>query len=119
MPMFPPRRCGRCGQLCKGKCPRCDSWSGRDQTKNWSRTKTKANDVRWRRVRSQRLAEDPWCELCSAIADTVDHLDGADYEDDSGLGASWLNIDMTRSLCTPCHRKRTAEQGRRAQGMSG
>lgn len=119
MPMFPPRRCARCGQLCKGKCPRCDTWSGRGSSKSYSRSRARSSDKRWRSVRAQRLAEDPYCAMCGALADTVDHLDGTDYEDDSYLGSSWLNIDMTRSLCTPCHRKRTAAQGRRAQGMSG
>ena len=77
------------------------------------------HDVRWKRLRKRRLRDDPYCAMCQGIADTVDHLDGTDYTDDSGHGASWLNYDMTRSLCTPCHRKRTAAQGRRAQGMRG
>lgn len=83
------------------------------------RSNTKADDKRWRAVRAQRLREDPYCELCGAIADQVDHLDGTDYKDDSYHGASWLNIDMTRSLCRRCHATRTSAQGRRAQGMKG
>ncbi len=57
--------------------------------------------------------------MCGAIAETVDHLDGTDYADNSYRDNSWLNIDMTQSLCRPCHNKRTGEQGRRAQGMRG
>lgn len=117
--MSAPRRCGRCKQLVRGKCPTCDNWRGRGNSKAYAKSRAKASDKRWRAVRAQRLAEDPFCALCGAIADTVDHLDGTDYTDDSYHGKSWLNIDMTRSLCTPCHNKRTSAQGRRAQGMQG
>jgi hypothetical protein len=35
---------------------------------------------------------------CGQKATEVDHLYGVDYDDDSGLGRSWLNIANTRSL---------------------
>lgn len=43
--------------------------------------------------------------MCNAQAHEVDHLDGCDYETQR-YDFAWL-----RSLCTPCHRTRTARQG--------
>lgn len=107
MPNAAPRRCLGCGQLVSGPCPTCGApWARRP--KSWPGS---GKDPRWRKVRRQRLALDPWCALCYAPAEQVDHLDGTDYRDDSGTGPSWLNIDMTRSLCVPCHRSRTGRQG--------
>lgn len=118
-PMSAPRRCARCGQLCRGKCPTCDNWRGKGNSKAYAKSTARASDKRWRKVRTRRLRDDPYCALCGAIADQVDHLDGTDYNDDSYHDRSWLNYDMTRSLCRSCHAKRTAAQGRRAQGMRG
>jgi hypothetical protein len=46
-------------------------------------------------VRAGRLRIDAHCYVCGESANQVDHLDGTDYEDDSGRGNSWLNIYMT------------------------
>lgn len=62
-------------------------------------------------MRAERLSIEPLCRICGYVATIADHLDGTDYTDDSGVGASWLNIDMTRSLCVDCHGTRTAHQG--------
>ena len=120
MPQSAPRRCARCRQLCRGKCPRCDSWSGKGKTRSWSASgSARTSDARWLVLRGWQLREDPWCEICGAIASQVDHLDGTDYLDHSGHGRSWLSPDTVRSLCAPCHARRTAEQGRKSQGMKG
>lgn len=106
MPTAPPRRCQRCRQLVSGRCT-CDKpWAQRPAS--WPGG---AGDRRWRKVRAERLAQDPYCEFCGAPATTADHLDGTRYDDDSGFGVSWLNVEMTRSLCVPCHRSRTGRQG--------
>lgn len=61
----------------------------------------------WRRARAAQLQRQPNCELrydgCHGRADQVDHILGAGA--DPGHQA-------LRSVCGPCHRKRTAsEQG--------
>lgn len=65
----------------------------------------------WNRVRELILGGSPYCAMCGLLATEVDHLDGADYRDDSAVGVSWLNPDMCRSLCRQCHRARTSRQG--------
>jgi len=121
MPESPPSRCPHCGQLYKGRCV-CTTSSGGAKTRSWSGTSgTKAHNPRWQAIRSLRLKRDPYCvglddDLgCGQKATEVDHLDGVDYDDDSGLGRSWLNIANTRSLCTSCHRTRTGRQGAAAK----
>ncbi len=84
-PMSAPRRCARCGQLCRGKCPTCDNWRGRGSSKAWARSKARTNDSRWRKVRARRLRDDPYCAFCGAIATTADHLDGTDCQWPVGL----------------------------------
>jgi 5-methylcytosine-specific restriction endonuclease McrA len=113
MPSSPPRRCPTCLQEVKGRCTTCN-WSG-------SRYKSgglSTSDTRWRRVRAQRLKIEPQCRECGEVASQVDHLDSTDYSDDSGTGASWLSVHMTRSLCTPHHHLRTAMQGVEARRRS-
>lgn len=112
MPSAPPRRCAHCHQLVAGRCPHCDTaWVRKPAS--WRRNST--SDPRWRSTRTERLRIDPWCQLCGDVATQADHLDGTDYTDDSGQGTSWLNIDMTRSLCQSCHQQRTARQGNDAK----
>jgi hypothetical protein len=43
--------------------------------------------------------------MCGQLADTADHIDGTDYT------TQRYDLAMLRSLCTPCHRRRTALQG--------
>lgn len=112
MPLSAPHRCARCKALVRGRCP-CTTWA--DTPASWTRNST--GDPRWRKVRAARLNLDPLCP-CGSTATTADHLDGTDYTDDSGRGASWLNIYMTRSLCTPCHARRTAMQGVAARNLN-
>jgi hypothetical protein len=112
MPESPPTRCTSCGKfLYHGeKCSDCN-WTG----SRYNRGPAKINDPRWRALRKQRLALNPFCCECGLIATEVDHLDGTDYQDDSGVGRSWLSITMTRSMCTDCHHSRTGRQGAAAK----
>jgi hypothetical protein len=118
VPSSPPSRCAHCGQLFKGRCS-CTTWSGGAATRSWSGGKT--HSARWQAIRALRLARDPYCvglddDLgCGQKAVEVDHLDGVDYDDNTGQGRSWLNVQMTRSLCTSCHRTRTGRQGAAAK----
>lgn len=117
MPNKPPTRCGRCHKTYRGsKCPH-HAWENPGQ--GWRGRSTA--DPRWRGVRAWRLELNPLCQWpgCSDLADEVDHLDGTDYDDDSGEGASWLNLDQTRSLCRGHHRERTSQQGNEAQRRYG
>lgn len=116
MPTSPPTRCTGCGALLyRGeRCQTCN-WSGsRYKGEGGPRT----SNPQWAKIRSERLRIDPFCTwvgegddlICAEVATQVDHLDGTDYDDHSGQGRSWLNLDTTRSLCTDHHRKRTAQQ---------
>lgn len=66
----------------------------------------------WKFLRLHVLKTSPMCTMCKkAAASHVDHIDGTNYMNDSGLGDSWLNPQMCRALCADCHRSRTARQG--------
>ena len=76
MALSAPRRCRTCRQLVRGKCETCDAaWIRKP--KSWTVANT--GDRRWRRIRQVRLALEPLCRFCGAIATTVDHVDGTDY----------------------------------------
>lgn len=102
MPYRPPSRCLKCRRLTVGPCLRCrpPGWSS-GPSANWKR----GNDRRWAKVRADYLAEHPLCEWCADTATEVDHRDGTDYDTER------YNPECLRSLCTPCHRRRTAMQG--------
>lgn len=59
----------------------------------------------WQRIRAAQLQRDNHrCVLCDAPATDVDHY--GDPDDHTRL----------RSLCSPCHKRRTALQGLTAKG---
>ena len=69
MALSAPRRCRTCRQLVRGKCETCDAaWIRKP--KSWTVANT--GDRRWRRIRQVRLALEPLCRFCGAIATTVD-----------------------------------------------
>ena len=108
MPTSSARLCPRCRAIVKGQCPRCSvGWNDR-KPKSWA----KGGDSRWRKLRTVYLRTHPLCQWpgCTALADTVDHKDGTDYETQR---YEWKQL---RSLCTPHHRERTTAQGNEAQG---
>ena len=111
MPTSTPRLCSRCRTIVRGQCPTCSvGWNAR-KPKSWAGTKR--GDNRWRRLRNAYLAANPLCSWpgCPELADTVDHIDGTDYD------TQRYEWDKLRSLCTPHHRQRTTAQGNAAQGL--
>lgn len=116
MPTATPRLCNRCQQIVTGTCPHCTSgWDTRPPRDSWGAGpgRAKTGHRKWRALRTKLLDEDPYCATCGAPANQVDHLPGTDYEDSSGYGRSWLNPAMTRPMCTPCHRRKTSQDGNR------
>ena len=66
------------------------------------------NTARWQKVRSLKLAEQPLCQDCKelgelTIANTVDHVHPI-----SDGGPAFPGLDGLRSLCPPCHSRKTA-----------
>jgi hypothetical protein len=116
VPTSPPTRCTGCnGLIPRGE--RCHNPECVYRYSTYKRSQAKTNDPRWVKIAAKRLQIDPYCtwltdddHTCTNKAEEVDHLDGADKSDDSGQGRSWLNLDMTRSLCADHHRLRTAQQ---------
>lgn len=106
MPTRSPRLCNQCSAVVRGPCPNCSSgWTTRP-AKTW----TAGSNTLWRKTRAAYLADNPLCEWCGAFADVVDHRDGTDYE------TQRYDWNQLRALCTPCHGKRTAQQGLQARG---
>lgn len=62
----------------------------------------------WPAIRQRILRRDGYrCRLCGAPASDVDHIERGDNHDPSNL----------RALCKPCHTRKSAEEGRQAQGF--
>jgi len=64
------------------------------------------NTRRWRRLRADKLATDPWCEYCQRghrrPATQVDHRQAIT---DGGDPWQWMNLV---SACSTCHARKTA-----------
>ena len=70
---------------------------------------------RWKVLSRKKLTVNPFCEECWAnnlevVADVVDHI--IEIQDDSSKAYTFSNF---KSLCHPCHNKKTAavERGRK------
>ena len=67
-------------------------------------------DARWRRLRAQHLARNPWCVMCASFgkvekATEVDHIIPHKGDDSLRLDASNL-----QSLCSYHHKSKTARE---------
>ncbi|WP_040667197.1 HNH endonuclease signature motif containing protein [Nitrolancea hollandica] len=104
MPRRPLKPCPEPGcpaLVDRGRCPQHQTkrpWQGGAGGRGYGRP--------WRRIRDQVLTEEPFCRICGAPSQEVDHIvaraDGG--SDDRG------NL---RGLCRRCHASRTARQGKR------
>lgn len=89
------------------------------ERKAWEGSNRKGSSRRGRKKRARILARDPICTIChkrpSAVCDHVISVaDGApeDYAD--------VPDELLRGICTPCDRKRSAQQGARGRyGVGG
>lgn len=108
------RLCAECRRIVDfGPCPHCYSgWANGRRGKSWHGTRANTGDKRWRRLREEHFQNEPYCVRCGAIATDLDHLPGADFNDSSGHGKSWLSPDMVQGLCRACHRYKTAKESR-------
>jgi 5-methylcytosine-specific restriction protein A len=78
-------------------------------------SKHSAHDRRWTKLRAQKLAADPWCEVpattypttCGMAAVTVDHIEPQSQRPD--LKYVWSNL---RSMCGTCHMVRHGKRPR-------
>jgi 5-methylcytosine-specific restriction protein A len=80
----------------------------------WKRANPAAADAYrgdWPVIRKRVLAEEPRCRLCGASASDVDHIQPV------SRGGTHERSNL-RSLCGPCHRRRTARQTHRGGGGS-
>lgn len=89
----------------------------KEQSSNWQLL-TPAQRKAWPAFRKAYLRDHPWCtigytDICQAVANTVDHLDGCDYR------TQFLDRAWCRAACVRCHRRRTAQQGNAAQAQAG
>lgn len=69
------------------------------------------NTAAWRRARAAQLRKDRWrCQLrldgCQGAASEVDHIHGIDADPQHRF---------LRSVCSSCHKKRTAQQSGEAR----
>lgn len=103
-PRRPPRICNRCRRTVTGPCPTCEKpWQREPQS--WTGGSTR----RWRKLRQQRLSDEPFCRACKqrgrlVPAHEVDHVLSI------ANGGERYDYDNTQSLCTDCHKDKTQKE---------
>lgn len=87
------------------RCPSCEAIriQARRQAQDANRPTASARGygAPWRPIRAEHLAMEPDCVFCGALATEVDHIIA---KRDGGTD-DHVNL---RSLCKPCHSRRTA-----------
>lgn len=110
MPMAPQTRCAEpgCVELTdKGRCAAHKPVRAPQER----RTRYRGNEwwgegstSRWRRLRAVQLATHPDCAQCGQPANEVDHVIPR------SLGGAMYDTANHQSLCTSCHREKTARE---------
>lgn len=116
MPTRPPRACSGCGAPVTGRCTTCAPTAWARKPASWTGGSTRA----WRRFRASWLADHPMCAgwpngTCHALAAEVDHIEQLTNFTPDLREAARFDPRNVQSLCTPCHRKKTAEESARAR----
>jgi 5-methylcytosine-specific restriction protein A len=87
----------RCGDVVKGKCPRCD---GKQEAKS---TSEKGYDGRWKALSKTYRAREPLCEVCKMKG----YVRGADHVHHIvPVAVDWslrLQVENLISVCEQCH----------------
>lgn len=115
MARAPLRHCPSCRRLIRGTCESCRT-AARRETYRRRKSDSFYASAPWRKLRARKLRIDPLCADCEAKgqiepAVAVDHV--LDRRDRPDLE---LDIDNLRSLCVPCHNRKTALTRRRGGG---
>ena len=81
----------------------------RKQEKNY-RSKGLYNSKTWKKLRTNQLMEEPFCQECSTddkpkLATEVDHI-----KPHKGDEFSFFDSDNLQSLCKICHSRKTAKE---------
>lgn len=100
MPHLPPRICPSCRQPTPqgADCPTCHPpWTGA------APRLAPPNSHRWRRARTAKLRDNPFCERpgCHRIGDDVDHITAL------ALGGHPYDRANLQTLCKPHHKAKT------------
>ena len=105
--MMPPRRCSTCNSLFTAH--RCRTCTRQADQRRGSASARGYCSARWRKVRAQKLAADPFCSTCAlhgrmTVATDVDHLERVAGPNDPRFFV-WEVLD---SKCRACHSRKTA-----------
>lgn len=104
MPRRAPRPCNDCGAPTHtSRCPPCEARYQQRIDQRRPSASARGYDARWQRTRRRYLREHPTCVVCGQPATDVDHIDGLGPHGPRGHDPTNL-----RSLCHPCHSRRTA-----------
>lgn len=99
MPWAPKRSCGHPGCPALSDGPYCPAHKPRP----WQGAGKGRGGRPWRRIREQVLAEEPFCRLCGAPSEEVDHIRP------KANGGSDARENL-QGLCRSCHRRKTARR---------
>lgn len=101
-PVIPERQCHHCRRFFmpmrhdQRRCSPCARHSRGPRASSTAR----GYGMGWRALRDRVLAKEPVCRLCGGLATQVDHIVA------KVLGGTDARTNL-RSLCTPCHGKKT------------
>jgi len=86
--------------------PKKRPWIAQSDKKIWGNPEHQKiyKSYRWRRLREDYLIENPECEICGRVANTVDHKIPITR---GGSIWKWSNL---QSLCQYCHNSKTAKE---------
>lgn len=82
-----------------GRCERCTT----EAEARRGTARERGYDTRWEHTRDHYLTRYPLCAWCGGVGEHVDHKDGL-----GPLGPRGHDHANLRTLCHPCHSKRTA-----------
>lgn len=97
------RRCRECGQKRAAEKGKLDPRAS---------AQDRGYDARWQKVRARKAKKDPLCEDCLEEGRVVP-LDMVDHVIPLRAGGARLDLRNLRSLCWPCHGKKSAKDRER------
>jgi len=112
MPWRGPKVCsvGGCGRTAAPGASRCAEHLARPPGGPRESPSARGYDRAWERLRIWFLNRNPFCAVCGAPAEEVDHMMPL------AQGGARLDQRNLQAMCKPCHSRKTATERMKAEG---